>query len=80
MGPFPETDAEHDDFKLAGWAAKQLQSASPGPSASGQYAQPKPFFLAVGFRLPHVPLYVPQRWLDLYPLDRLVMPPVKVDS
>jgi arylsulfatase A-like enzyme len=31
-------------------------------------------------RLPHVPLYAPQKWFDLYPDDKLTMPPVKDDD
>jgi arylsulfatase A-like enzyme len=37
----------------------------------------KPFFLAVGFRLPHVPCFASQKWFDLYPADSLVLPEVK---
>jgi arylsulfatase A-like enzyme len=65
-GPFPEKDSDHDDWKVADWAIKQLKSDIP-----------RPFFLAVGLRLPHVPLYAPQKWFDLYPEDKLVLPPVK---
>ncbi len=68
-GMFPETDSDHDDWKLADWAIEKLRSA---PS--------QPFFLAVGFRLPHVPLYTPERWFDLYPDDKLIMPAVKADD
>ncbi len=31
----------------------------------------KPFFLAVGFHKPHLPFEAPQRFYDLYPLDRV---------
>jgi len=65
-GPFPEKDSDHDDWKVADWAIEQLKTQSP-----------QPFFLAVGLRLPHVPLYAPQQWFDLYPDVKLVMPPVK---
>lgn len=65
-GAFPARDSEHDDAKLTDWAIAQLNKAPQ-----------EPFFLAVGIRLPHVPLYAPQSWFDLYPDETLVMPPVK---
>jgi len=40
----------------------------------------KPFFLAMGFLRPHVPLYVPQRWFDLHPVEDLEMTPYKSDD
>ncbi|MBL9204937.1 MAG: sulfatase-like hydrolase/transferase, partial [Opitutaceae bacterium] len=36
----------------------------------------KPFFIAAGFRLPHVPCYAPQKWFDLYPAESLRLPTV----
>jgi choline-sulfatase len=68
-GPFPEKDSDHDDWKVADWAIEQLKTRPP-----------QPFFLAVGLRLPHVPLYAPQKWFDLYPEDQLVLPAVKEDD
>lgn len=65
-GAFPATDAEHDDARLTDWAIAQLKIKPQ-----------QPFFLAVGLRLPHVPLYAPQPWFDLYPDDKLTMPPVR---
>ncbi len=65
-GPFPEKDSDHDDWKVADWAIDRLKTKLS-----------QPFFLAVGLRLPHVPLYAPQQWFDLHPEDTLVMPPVK---
>ena len=35
----------------------------------------KPFFMAVGFVLPHVPWFAPQEWFDLHPLDSIQLPP-----
>jgi choline-sulfatase len=66
-GAFPHRDEEKQDFKVASWAVEQLQ------------AMPKeqPFFLAVGFFLPHVPCYATQKWFDLYPDDDTVLPLVK---
>lgn len=68
-GPYPERDDQHYDYKTADSAIAWLKT------------QPKqPFFLAVGFSLPHVPCYAPQKWFDLYPEDKLIMPPVKADD
>jgi len=65
-GPFPQRDDETPDYQIATWAVDKLAS------------QPaKPFFLAVGFHLPHVPLYAPQKWFDLYPDETLQMPPYR---
>ena len=36
----------------------------------------KPFFLGVGFHLPHLPWYLPQIHLDQYPLDSIELPDV----
>ena len=65
-GAFPERDEEHGDFKIASTAIDALQTAP----------KEKPFFIAAGFRLPHVPCYAPQKWFDLYPDATLEMPPV----
>lgn len=65
-GPFPEKDEQHYDYQTAQWAVDKLQSR---PSA--------PFLLAVGFSLPHVPCYAPQKWFDLYPDDDSLLPEVK---
>ncbi|MCP4641741.1 MAG: sulfatase [bacterium] len=40
----------------------------------------KPFMVACGIFRPHVPLYVPQRYLDLYPLDDIELPLSKDDD
>ncbi len=34
----------------------------------------KPWFLAAGFRKPHMPLNVPRKYFDLYPLDKITYP------
>jgi arylsulfatase A-like enzyme len=36
----------------------------------------RPFFLAAGFFLPHVPCYATQKWFDLYPDDDSVLPKI----
>ncbi|MGL4552118.1 MAG: sulfatase [Gemmataceae bacterium] len=40
----------------------------------------KPFFLAVGLHKPHMPWNVPKKYYDLFPLDRIELPPVKDDD
>jgi arylsulfatase A-like enzyme len=66
-GVFPERDEDSGDYKIATAAIEALQRAP----------KEKPFFVAAGFRLPHVPCYAPQKWFDLYPEPSLQMPPVK---
>ncbi|MEZ6063021.1 MAG: sulfatase [Planctomycetaceae bacterium] len=63
-GVFPHQDEDKGDWKVASWAVDELAK------------QPEePFFLSVGFFLPHVPCYATQKWFDLYPEDTLQLPP-----
>ncbi|SFI76962.1 sulfatase [Planctomicrobium piriforme] len=64
-GTFPHRDEDKGDYILASWAVEQLQSKPA-----------EPFFLSVGFSLPHVPCYATQQWFDLYPADTLILPTV----
>lgn len=64
-GAFPQRDAQMPDCKLADWTVGKLSQQRGGG---------KPFFLACGFYRPHVPMYVPQKWFDLYPLDTVQLP------
>ncbi len=69
-GIFPVRDEEQGDWKIASSAIQYLQTARSD----------KPFFLGVGFRLPHVPCFASQKWFDLYPEETLIMPPVKAND
>ncbi len=40
----------------------------------------KPFFVAVGLHKPHMPWNVPKKYFDLFPLDRIELPPVRKDD
>ena len=62
-GAFPERDDQMPDYKIAAWAVDQLKKK-----------RDKPLFLAAGFYRPHVPQYAPQKWFDLYPLDKVKLP------
>lgn len=37
----------------------------------------RPLFLACGLRKPHMPWSVPQKYFDMYPLDKIVLPTVQ---
>lgn len=62
-GKYPEQDASMADIQLAGNAAKALKEDFD-----------QPFFMSVGFFRPHVPLFVPPKWFDLYEEDKITLP------
>ena len=63
-GTFPHRDEEKGDWAVASYGVETL-NAKPQ----------EPFFLSVGFFLPHVPCYVTQKWYDMYPEESLELPP-----
>ena len=71
-GAYPERDEDMPDFKIANWAVEQLGSL---PARSEQ-----PFFMGVGFYRPHVPMYAPKKWFDLFPRDQIQLPIVRDDD
>lgn len=68
-GAFPQRDDEMGDYRLAQKAAAFLRQK-----------QERPFFLAVGFHRPHVPLLVPQMWFDLYDKATLTLPKAPLED
>lgn len=68
-GAFPEADSLMPDHQSVNWAIERLEREHD-----------KPFFMGVGFLRVHVPLYVPHKWFDLYPLDSIETMPYKVDD
>lgn len=68
-GAYPESDKTMPDYQYAMWAIEQLQQDHD-----------KPFLLCVGFVRPHVPLFVPQKWYDLHPLQNVILPLNKDDQ
>lgn len=65
-GMFPDRDEDARDYKLADQAIEQLRNMPADD----------PFFLAVGFWLPHVPCYAPPKWFERIPEDQIILPPI----
>lgn len=63
-----------DDVLVDGDHAKQAIGWLERRDAS------KPFFLAVGFHRPHLPLVAPAKYFDLYPLDSITLPKEPADD
>ena len=68
-GPVGVPNAAMDDTKVADWCIERLKQKHD-----------KPLFLACGLFRPHLPWYVPQKWFDLYPVDKVTLPNVKDDD
>lgn len=64
--PLDNDDTGKGDYQVASWTVEQIMTAS----------KDKPFFIAAGFFLPHVPCYATQKWFDLYPDDDSVLPEI----
>lgn len=71
--PFRYVDPHDRDLMpdelSARWAIEVLRRRHAGP-----------FFLAVGFNRPHVPMYAPKEYFDLFPLDEIHLPPYLSDD
>ena len=57
------------DGQVAAWAEERIGAAGGEPR-----------FVAAGIYRPHLPWYVPQRYLDMYPLEEIVLPEVPPDD
>lgn len=68
-GPLDVSNDLMGDWQVADWVIKQLERKHE-----------KPFFLACGFYRPHLPWYVPQKYFDMYPPDKIALPNVKEDD
>ena len=62
-GPLEVDDSEMYDVKIVDWTISELQKS-----------QDKPFFLACGFTKPHLPWYVPKKYFELHPLEKIELP------
>lgn len=68
-GPLDVPDSEMGDWKVAEWARRELGRRHD-----------RPFFLAVGFFRPHLPWYVPRKYFEMYPEEKVTLPLVKDDD
>jgi len=64
--PPDNDDTTKGDYQVASWTVEQIKAAP----------KDRPFFIAAGFFLPHVPCYATQKWFDLYPDDDSVLPKI----
>ena len=68
-GPVDVEDADMADGQIAAWAVSRLRSE-----------QPAPVFLGVGFFRPHIPLFAPRKYFDLYAGMDIKLPDAKGDD
>ena len=64
--PVAEDDQAMSDYKVVDWALSEMKKK-----------REKPFFIAAGIFRPHIPWEVPAQYFDLYPLDKVKLPPHK---
>src|SRR5262249_53888491 len=57
-------DSAMGDTQIVDWAIERLRKE-----------QPEPFFLGVGFYRPHIPLWVPAKYLAAFPTNSIQLPP-----
>jgi arylsulfatase A-like enzyme len=62
-------DSKLSDENIVDYGIKQLKAKHE-----------KPFFLAVGLHKPHMPWNVPKKYYDLFPLDKIELPPIQKDD
>lgn len=64
-GVLDKPEAAYGDQRAVGYARSFLSKAHA-----------KPFFLSIGLWHPHIPMFSPQRFYDLYPAEKVRMPEV----
>ena len=64
FAPIDCKDEDINDWKITDYGIEELGKAHD-----------KPLFLAVGLHKPHMPWYVPRKYYDMFPLDKIELPP-----
>ncbi len=69
-GPLDNTaESNMGDHKVVDWAIAEM-NMNHG----------KPLFLAVGLYKPHLPWHVPQKYFDMYPVEKITLPKINGDD
>ncbi|MCH7685412.1 MAG: sulfatase [Planctomycetes bacterium] len=68
-GPIDVPDSAMGDTQIADWAVEQMKAGFD-----------KPFFLAVGFYRPHIPLWAPRKYFKRFANVDAELPPLKDDD
>ena len=68
-GPLPIADAAMGDTQITTWAIRQLERKHE-----------QPFFLAVGYYRPHIPLWAPADYFQRFSGVPIQLPPYRVDD
>ena len=68
-GPVDVEDKDMGDWKVAQWARGELARK-----------QDRPLFLGVGFFRPHLPWYVPRKYFEMFPPEKVTLPKIKKDD
>ena len=68
-GPVDFSDSDMGDGQITDWAIEQIQGGFD-----------RPFFLAVGYYRPHIPLWAPRRFFELFPEREIQLPPFRDDD
>ncbi|MCS6850556.1 MAG: sulfatase [Gemmataceae bacterium] len=69
FGPVDAADDDLEDYHIVNYAIEQLRKKHD-----------KPFFLACGLHKPHLPWFIPRKYFDLHPLDKIELPPHTKDD
>ncbi|MDQ3814009.1 MAG: sulfatase [Armatimonadota bacterium] len=64
FAPLDGNDEDLPDYRITSWCIEQLGKRHE-----------KPFFLACGLHKPHMPWIVPRKYFEMFPLDKIELPP-----
>lgn len=68
-GPVDVADSEMGDGQITDWAAERIRTDKA-----------QPFLLCVGYYRPHIPLWAPRRYFEMYPPQQVKLPPFQPDD